>query len=127
MPHIDKKQPRRAYLPKRERRTSETDDGVFLNSTRWRRTASIQRHSFPICQNCDYHDRITPGQVVDHIIPRSQNGALLDFRNLMTLCHSCHDRKSGKESHKPVLIESKETHRGDLIPVNREDIYTVLK
>ena len=43
--------------------------------------------------------RITPVEVTDHVNPINQGGALLDWDNLQSLCHPCHNAKSGREAH----------------------------
>jgi 5-methylcytosine-specific restriction endonuclease McrA len=42
---------------------------------------------------------VRPARVVDHIRPVRRGGAFWDIHNLQTMCESCHNSKSGKESH----------------------------
>lgn len=67
----------------------------------------------------DQYVDCTFGGHVDHITPTEQGGALLDDRNLMTLCPSCHNRKSGIEMHEKCLVQTTETAEG-LIPAQGE-------
>ena len=53
----------------------------------------------PLCLNCKSTGRITPARVIDHIIPVRSGGSFFDLKNLQPLCDSCHNSKSGKESH----------------------------
>jgi 5-methylcytosine-specific restriction endonuclease McrA len=52
----------------------------------------IKEH--PLCVECS-----GIGQVVDHIIPIRLGGEELSWENLQTMCHRCHNIKSGKEAH----------------------------
>ena len=36
---------------------------------------------------------ITPMELVDHIIPIAEGGALYDLENLQSLCAACHNKK----------------------------------
>ena len=38
------------------------------------------------------------GQVIDHILSIKDGGDPLEWDNLQTMCHRCHNVKSGKES-----------------------------
>jgi 5-methylcytosine-specific restriction protein A len=40
---------------------------------------------------------VTPGEVVDHIKELKDGGDPWDVDNLMTLCKSCHAKKTGEE------------------------------
>lgn len=53
----------------------------------------------PLCEECQRRGITTLAQVVDHIVPINRGGAKLDMANLQSLCHPCHNRKSGIESH----------------------------
>ena len=44
--------------------------------------------------------KATPAQMVDHVRPINEGGAALDLENLQSLCHACHNRKSGRERHR---------------------------
>lgn len=67
---------------------------TFYNSSRWRKLRSIYIKYHPLCVICS-----APGEVVDHIKPIKQGGEPLDMANLQTMCHKCHNIKSGKEAH----------------------------
>lgn len=89
------------WLPKREAfQRRRADNQKFYNSTRWRKTRKIYLMQNPVCVQCQEAGRITAGAVVDHIKPINEGGAELDYDNLQTLCHRCHNIKSGKEAHK---------------------------
>lgn len=121
MAYMPKKQPRRGYQAERSPRKPTSDQG-FYNSTQWRNTRRIHITKNPVCEVCEQ-----PGNPVDHIVPVDQGGERLRNENLMTLCDSCHNRKSGMEGHKGVLIATMKNDRGCLIPVDRQEIIRILK
>ena len=51
-----------------------------------------------LCQACLSHDRVTPANQVDHIVPRAKGGTD-DMDNLQALCKPCHDAKTKTETH----------------------------
>ena len=51
----------------------------------------------PLCRECKRMGRVTAAEEVDHIVPRSEGGALYDMSNLQPLCRECHARKSSGE------------------------------
>ena len=69
----------------------------FYHSPAWRKLRAWHIAREPLCRECKAKGKVTQGQVVDHIQPRSQGGASLDPDNLQTLCHKCHNRKRAKE------------------------------
>jgi len=66
----------------------------FYNTTRWRKLRSMFIKEHPLCVECN-----GIGQVVDHIIAIRLGGEELSWENLQTMCHRCHNIKSGKEAH----------------------------
>lgn len=51
----------------------------------------------PMCEECERRGRLTPAQMVDHIVPINKGGAPLDMENLQSLCNACHARKSAQD------------------------------
>ena len=70
----------------------------FYQSTAWRKLRNLKLEQCPFCEECQRRVITTLAQVVDHIIPINRGGAKLDMANLQSLCHPCHNRKSGIES-----------------------------
>ena len=61
-------------------------------SQKWEFLSLAWRKAHPNCVVCGRR-----GDVVDHIRARRHGGALYDPRNLQTMCHKCHNRKTGYE------------------------------
>lgn len=60
--------------------------------TQWRALRAAHLRDHPNCKQCGKHAR---GAHVDHIRAHRGDDALrLDPRNLQTLCHSCHSKKT---------------------------------
>ena len=81
-----------------EHKSLETDEwrsgsrnGFYL-SPEWKRKRKEFLDEHPFCASCG-----RPAEVVDHIVPVRQGGALLDDDNLQSLCQACHSRKSVRE------------------------------
>jgi 5-methylcytosine-specific restriction protein A len=68
----------------------------FYNTARWRRLRDWYRKQHPLCRECEKRGIVTPGAVVDHIVPIEDGGALMDADNLQHLCMACHNRKHSK-------------------------------
>ena len=71
----------------------------FYQSTAWRKLRNLKLEQCPFGEESQRRVITTLAQVVDHIIPINRGGAKLDMANLQSLCHPCHNRKSGIESH----------------------------
>ena len=59
---------------------------------RWRRLRLLVLHRAPLCRECG-----RAATDVDHILPRRMGGTD-DMANLQPLCHSCHSRKTARET-----------------------------
>lgn len=121
MPTLPKKSFTPSYVPEPDKVTRATGDQVFYNSFEWRACSRIFRAQNPLCENCYQKGRLSPAQVTDHVIPMPQ-GEALDARNFMSLCHRCHNQKSGKEGHTggPLIA------RLNGLPVDRNEIFKLL-
>ncbi len=85
------------YTPKK-RYDHQLHDGKYIYSTaRWRRLRDSFIRMHPLCAECDRHALVTPGEVVDHVKELKDGGDPWDVDNLMTLCRSCHQKKTGEE------------------------------
>lgn len=80
------------------------DNTKFYNATRWRKTSAAYRDANPTCEECKRNNRVGPAQVCDHIKGLDyllrNNLDPYNWDELQSLCHPCHNSKSGKESHK---------------------------
>jgi len=75
----------------------------FYNSSKWRKLSKRKRLSNPCCEKCLEQGRIIPVDVVDHIIELKDDWEKrLDWSNLQSLCHACHNFKTAMEKNKRV-------------------------
>ena len=56
----------------------------------------LARDSY-LCQPCLKEDRLTPANIVDHMISKAKGGTD-DPDNLQSICKSCHDMKTIEEN-----------------------------
>lgn len=101
MPSIPRKQKRRAYLPpKKAFQGLKKPNMKFYNSKAWRTTRKIYISSNPLCENCLEQGLTVEANVVDHITEINDGGAKLSLSNLRSLCHPCHNSKTGSRGAK---------------------------
>lgn len=99
MPTV-KKTYHRPWIPVREVQSGRrTDNSKFYQSSVWRKFRKLKLQTNPFCEECYKKGIITEAKVVDHIIPISKGGNPLSEDNVQSLCSSCHNKKSGRESH----------------------------
>lgn len=101
------------------------ENQVFYNSKDWRMTSKSRLMDNPLCEVCREAGRLKEASLTDHLIPIEQGGDRFDDRNLMSMCHRCHNRKSGKERHAGALIQS-DGRDGEKLPSCRDDIFKIL-
>jgi 5-methylcytosine-specific restriction enzyme A len=92
-------------MPERKQRPWLTGSGfdkgrrnansTFYQSAAWRKLRGMFIRTNPVCIVCG-----RTGAVVDHIVRVNDNPDLaLAWDNLQTMCHACHNSKSGREAH----------------------------
>ena len=92
-------------MPERKQRPLLTGSGfdkgrrnansTFYQSAAWRKLRGMFIRTNPVCIVCG-----RTGAVVDHIVRVNDNPDLaLAWDNLQTMCHPCHNSKSGREAH----------------------------
>lgn len=123
MPFLPRKK-RRKYHPT-QRKRKPTSDQQFYNTRRWRKTSLLHKMNNPLCEACCSVGQTAMVEVTDHIIPITQGGHHLDERNLMSLCHDCHNRKSGMEAH-GYMAEARQID-GGLVPIRRGEVVERLR
>jgi len=90
-------------VPERKAFGRRKDNSKFYNSYKWRKFATAFRLRNPFCKECDKRGEVGPAEVCDHI--RGLDFLLDNKLNAMSddecqsLCHKCHNSKSGRESH----------------------------
>lgn len=95
---------------------------AFHNSQGWRKVSALYRSAHPLCEACQAGGRVTPAELTDHVIPIEAGGDHWDERNLMSLCHPHHNRKSGMESRVKRLGDVVKCESGRLIPKDKMKI-----
>jgi 5-methylcytosine-specific restriction protein A len=65
--------------------------------SRWRKIRTLKLQRSPLCQDCLEMEprRLTPANEVHHIVAL-RDGGTHDFSNLMSLCKSCHSKRTDK-------------------------------
>ena len=105
MPKINEVRP--AYKPQPLSHQGH-EPNAFYQSPAWRKLRLIHLKRNPICAACEARGILTDCTkyrkgAIDHIIGIRLGGALLHPLNLMTLCASCHARKSKLEGNGLLL------------------------
>ena len=101
MPKINK-------LEKKPRNTERKDTDMrelrrkAYNNTAWRKMRDTYMKEHPICADCLAKGKVTPATSVHHIKSPFAGGEvnyalLLDYDNLMSLCHECHGIRHAEE------------------------------
>lgn len=62
-------------------------------SRQWKQISMLYRKQHPLCEECERNGRITPADLVDHIIAVGEGGSMWSWDNLQSLCISCHNKK----------------------------------
>ena len=69
----------------------------FYGSKAWKQLRAQKLHDQPLCENCLAADRVRAATEVHHVYPfgngineEEQWKLLLDYDNLVSLCHQCH-------------------------------------
>jgi 5-methylcytosine-specific restriction endonuclease McrA len=104
--YLKKKMP---TLPKREKPKAKpfaTTQNPFYNSRAWRQFSLAYRKANPLCVECYKKGKIVPVQVVDHINPIRRGGDPFDYNNCQSLCHQCHNSKSGHDGAEKAVIDN---------------------
>lgn len=81
----------------RARRAFDTELG-FYQSREWRLVRAAFLRANPLCAACSAAGRVVVAVVVDHVQPIKTGGARFDRTNHQSLCLSCHNRKTARET-----------------------------
>ena len=82
----------------------------LYKSRRWRNLRAMFVRYNPLCVACKENNIIKECSVVDHIIPVSEGGEFYKWKNLQSLCRTCHARKTAAEVNKRVKERKKKAH-----------------
>ena len=69
-----------------ERRHNEP----FYNTMAWQRKRDAYKTRHPLCEECLLKGMTRPADMVHHIIPVREGGAMFDWGNLKSICFACH-------------------------------------
>ena len=93
----------RHWVPERKAFGRRKDNSKFYNARKWRKVSVSYREAHPQCEECLRNNRVGPAQVCDHIkgldYLLDNNLNPYDEKELQSMCHACHNKKSGRESH----------------------------
>jgi 5-methylcytosine-specific restriction endonuclease McrA len=92
--------------PKREKQTRKARWHGY-GTTRWRKMRARLLALHPLCVECT-----GIATVLDHITSVRDGGDAWAESNLQSLCESCHNSKSGRESHAPRTYGPQRRQRG---------------
>lgn len=81
-----------------KKREFTSSPNPFYQTPKWRKKAKRHKLRNPLCVECLSNGITKATEVTDHIIPLKQGGDPFNDDNLQSLCHRCHNSKSGKES-----------------------------
>ena len=83
------------YDDKRKADPERNERNRFYRTTKWKKMREyIMERDNGLCQYCLLHDRVTPADMVDHIVPREFDSSIeLDEGNLVSACNWCHRLK----------------------------------
>lgn len=96
------------YRPKKKKRPWQNEripfkravsNQDFYNDRKWRKCSKLYLEKNPFCVKCKEEGIIKQADVTDHIKRLKDGGPAYDEDNLQSLCHKCHNQKSGKEAH----------------------------
>ena len=88
--------PRMPETPRRKPMNARRHKEPRYNTTQWRRYRKAYLGEHPLCVMCK-----AIATVVDHITPVRLGGDFWWPGNHQAMCSSCHNSKSGRESHTP--------------------------
>jgi len=86
-----------AYCPAHRPPAPPKETDPFYLSVRWRRFRGWYLRNHPLCELCEREGRLTPAQMVDHIIELKDGGDRLSEENAQALCWKCHNVKTAAE------------------------------
>jgi 5-methylcytosine-specific restriction protein A len=94
MPNVPKRKQRPWLQGQNKPSKDRLRRNKFYQSSAWKKLRGMFIQRNPLCVECG-----SVGEVVDHITPIKAGGSSMAWDNLQTMCHRCHNIKSGKEAH----------------------------
>lgn len=89
----------------------------FYNNKQWKKlTHVIKQKDNGLCLNCLNDNKIKYKDVIHHIIPLTDDKSkALDINNLISLCHTCHNRTHGMYDKNIKLKEEEQLRLNNIL------------
>lgn len=82
----------------------DAESQKFYNSSIWKKARQMKLNQNPCCELCQQEGRVTPTDIVHHLLSIKKGMRKLDLNFLVSLCHEHHnraesemDKEKGKE------------------------------
>lgn len=103
------------------RSTKKTEKHKLYNNSQWIKLSKLYRQNNPLCEECLKNDIVTPASSVHHkmspfdgnISEVEQYRRLLDWGNLESVCHQCH-QKIHEQQEKMKKSKKKSPKKGEI-------------
>ena len=95
---------KRSWVPERVAFGRRNDNSKFYNARKWRKVSKAYREAHPLCEVCEAEGGVGHADVCDHtkglqyLLDNNQDP--YNWDELKSMCHKCHNKKSGKDSRK---------------------------
>ena len=102
IPYVTKYKHTKKFVTKNNKSYSKPEHAKLYNSRRWRGLRNLYYKRNPLCVECSNNNILKEEYCVDHIKPVSEGGEFYEWKNLQTLCRSCHAKKTAREVNKRI-------------------------
>ena len=93
--------PRQTTARRRRMSDEEYNRDAWYSSKSWTKLRRAYIARYPLCRICSDNGFVRSADVVDHIVERKDDDSKrLNWDNLQSLCHSCHNNKTAEEKKK---------------------------
>lgn len=80
-----------AIVAKEYNKNSRSKDHNKRYGRQWKKIRNAYASAHPLCERCLKEGKLVPMEEVHHILPINRGGGN-NWSNLMSLCHSCHEK-----------------------------------
>lgn len=93
---VDRGRCQRHAKENRSHRNGKSDP--FYSSHSWRKLRALKISADPCCEDCAKRGLVKAADEVHHVVARSVDASIaMDIDNLMSLCKTCHSRRTVRE------------------------------